>query len=108
MYSENTIYVVGNSKTNVDNAITMHFNSFYISFVVDLKTDQIIDLSSTSTLRVTDEFIKCLFINESLKVFDKKLEKKIVKRYHGSSQKAIIVAYKDGVKKYNEIKGKYF
>lgn len=108
MYIENTVYVVGNAKTSVDNAITMRFNSFYIGFVVDLNTDKIIDLSSTSTLRTTDEFIKCLLVNKSLKVFSEDLEKEIIKRYHGSSQKAIIVAYKDGVKKYNEIKEKYF
>lgn len=108
MYMENTVYVVGNAKTNVDNAITIKFNSFYIGFVVDLNTDKIIDLSSSSTLRTTDEFTRSLLINRSLKVFDEKLKEEVIKRYHGSSQKAIIVAYGDGVKKYNEVKKKYF
>jgi len=35
MYMENMIYIVGNAKTNADNAITIKFNSFYIGFVVD-------------------------------------------------------------------------
>ncbi|MDF2882874.1 MAG: hypothetical protein K0R54_3431 [Clostridiaceae bacterium] len=108
MYMGDTVYVVGNAKTSADNAITMHFNSFYIGFVVDINTDKIIDLSSSSTLRTTDEFIKYLFVNKSLKAFQAELEEEITKRYHGSSQKAIVVAYKDAVKKYNEIKEKYF
>ncbi|MEY8000876.1 DUF3870 domain-containing protein [Clostridium sp. Mt-5] len=108
MYTENTVYIVGNAKTNVDNAITIRFNSFYIGFVVDLNTDKILDLNSSSTLKATDEFIRSLLINRSLKVFDNELERQVIKRYHGSSQRAIIVAYKDGIKKYNEIKKKYF
>ncbi|OBR90672.1 MULTISPECIES: DUF3870 domain-containing protein [Clostridium] len=108
MYMENTVYVVGNAKTNEDNAITIKFNSFYIGFVVDLSTDKIIDLNSSSTLRTTDEFIRSLLIGRNLRIFDDKLKEEVIKRYHGSSQKAIIVAYRDGVKKYNEVKKKYF
>ncbi|MHC6180868.1 DUF3870 domain-containing protein [Clostridium sp. JNZ X4-2] len=108
MYTENTVYIVGNAKTNVDNAITIRFNSFYIGFVVDLNTGKILDLNSSSTLKTTDEFIRSLLMGRSLKAFDNELEKQIIKRYHGSSQRAIIVAYKDGIKKYNEIKKKYF
>lgn len=108
MYKDNTIYVVGNSKTNTDNAITNRFNSFFIGFVVDVDTDQIIDLSCSSTIRTTDEFVKTLLIGKSLKAFNSYLEQEVKKRYHGSSQRAIIVAYKDGVKKYNEIKIRCF
>ena len=108
MYMENTVYVVGNAKTGVDNPITIRFNSFYIGFVVDIKSSKIIDLSSSSTIKTTDEFIKSLLMNRSLKTFDNGLEKEIIRRYHGSSQKAIIVAYRDGVKKYNEIINKYY
>lgn len=104
MYNKNTIYVVGNAKTNMDNAITNKFNSFFIGFVVDGDTDKIIDLSCSSTIRTTDDFIKSLLIGKSLKVFDCNLEQEVKMRYHGSSQRAIIVSYKDAVKKYNEIK----
>ncbi|MBE6064592.1 DUF3870 domain-containing protein [Clostridium cochlearium] len=107
MYNDNTTYVVGNSKTNTDNAITNRFNSFFIGFVVDVDTDTIVDLSCSSTIRTTDEFVKTLLIGKSLKVFDPNLEKEVKRRYHGSSQRAIIVAYKDAIKKYNEIKIRY-
>ena len=32
----------------------------------------------------------------------------IIRRYYGTSQKAIITAYKDAIKKYKEIKEKYY
>lgn len=108
MYNKNTIYVVGNAKTNTDNAITNKFSSFFIGFVVDEDTGEIIDLSCSSTIRTTDDFIKALLMGKSLKVFECDLEEEVKKRYHGSSQRAIIVAYKDGVKKYNEIKLRCF
>ena len=103
MYNANTVYIVGNSKTNSNNAITSLYNSFYIGFVVEIDTGNIIDLSCSSTIRTTDEFIKSLLMGKSLKVFDDNLESEVKRRYLGSSQRAIIVAYKDAVKKYNEV-----
>ena len=108
MYNKNTIYVVGNARTNTDNAITNRFSSFFIGFVVDIDTGEIIDLSCSSTIRTTDDFIKTLLMGKSLKVFDCKLEEEVKRRYHGSSQRAIVVAYKDAVKKYDEVKLRNF
>ncbi|MBU3188085.1 DUF3870 domain-containing protein [Clostridium bowmanii] len=108
MYNKNTIYVVGNSKTNTDNAITNRFSSFFIGFVVDIDTGEIIDLSCSSTIRTTDDFIKTLLMGKSLKIFDCNLEEEVKRRYHGSSQRAIVVAYKDAVKKYDEVKLRQF
>lgn len=104
MYNKDTIYIIGNSKTNTENAITHKFNSFFIGFVVEVITGKIIDASCSSTIRTTDEFIRSLFINKNISEFDEDFEEEIKRRYHGSSQKAIIVAYKDGVKKYKELK----
>ncbi|MEG0774012.1 DUF3870 domain-containing protein [Clostridium sp.] len=108
MYKDNTIYIVGNSKTNMDNAITSNFNSFFIGFVVDIDTDVIVDASCSATIRTTNDFVMSLFIGKKILEFDFKFEEEIKRRYHGSSQRAIIVAYKDAVKQYNEIKAKHF
>lgn len=108
MYNSDTVYVVGNSKTNTENAITAMYNSFYIGFVVDITTDRIVDLSCSSTIRTTDEFVQSLLIGKMLNIYDEEVENEVKRRYHGSSQRAILVAYKDGIKKYNEIKQKYF
>jgi hypothetical protein len=108
MYSKETVYIVGNSKTTTENAITHRFHSFYIGFVAEGTTGRIIDLSCSSTIRTTEEFIKSLFLDKSLADYDDNLEREIKRRYHGSSQKAIIVAYKDAVKKFIEVKEKHF
>ena len=108
MYDKNSLYIIGNSKTSISNAITCKYNSFYIGFVVESSSGKIIDLSCSSTIRTTEDFIKCIFIDKNLNNYDINLEEEIKKRYHGSSQKAIIVAYKDAVKQYKEIKGTYF
>ena len=108
MYNENTVYVVGNAKTNEDNAITNMFNSFFVGFVVEIDTDIIIDLSCSATIRTTNDFVMSIFIGKKLVEFDPNLENEIKKRYHGSSTRAIIVAYKDALKKYIELKSSYF
>lgn len=107
MYDSKTIYVIGEARTQADNAITKEFNSFFIGFVVRKEDGKIIDLSCSSKLRTTDDFVYSIFINHDLNKIDAELEKEIKKRYFGSSQKAIIVAYRDAVRKYNKIKDKY-
>lgn len=108
MYNENAVYIVGNSKTNSENAITEIYKSFYIGFVVNVENDEIIDLSCTSTIPTTCEFVKTIFIGKKINTYSEALENDIKRRYHGSSQRAIMVAYKDAVKKYNSVKEKYF
>jgi hypothetical protein len=108
MYGDNTIYVVGNAKTNMDNAITSNFNSFFIGFVVETDTDTIVDVSCSATIRTTNDFVMSLFIGRSLAKYNSSFEEEIKKRYHGNSQRAILVAYRDAVKQYIEIKAKFF
>lgn len=107
MYSKNTVYVIGHGKTDRDNAITERFKIFFIGFVVDIDTDEIIDLSCSSTIATTEKFIASIFMGRKFDKYYKDIEKEIMKRYFGSSQKAIIIAYKDGLKRYNEVKLKY-
>lgn len=109
MYGKETIYIVGNSKTNADNAITVKFNSFFIGFVIDVRTDKIVDISCSSTIETTEEFVYSLLIGKTMdELLAPQMENEIKRRYHGSSEKAIIVACKDAAKKYREIKEKYF
>ena len=102
-----TVYIIGESRTNMDNAITVIYNSFYIAFEIDAKTDIIIDMGCTHTIDITESFFKKIFINRNILDCDK-LEQEIKRRYHGTSQKAMIVSYKDAIKKYQEIKSKYY
>lgn len=108
MYNKNTVYIVGHGKTSCDNAITSNFKIFFIGFVVDTETDIIVDLECSATISITSRFIKSLFQGKSFAAFDPELETEITRRYYGTSQKAIITAYKDAIKKYREIKEKYY
>lgn len=104
MYPENSIYVVGNSRTTNDNPITFQYSSFFIAFVVDPENGKILDLGTSVTLPVTERFIQELFRDRSIEKVDEEFIREIYRRYYGSSDKAIVVAYKDAVKKFQEIK----
>ncbi len=102
-----TVYIIGEARTNNDNSITLIYNSFYMAFEIDVATDKIIDAGCTHTINVTEDFIKKLFIGRDFLKYDI-LEQEIERRYHGTSQRAIIVSYRDAVKKYQDVKNTFY
>ena len=48
-----TIYITGEARTTIDNAITKMFGTFYIAFEIILSTDEIVDVDCNATLRLT-------------------------------------------------------
>lgn len=102
-----TVYIIGESRTNMDNAITVIYNSFYMAFEIDVETDKINDIGCTHTIDITERFIKKIFMGRNVLEFDD-LENEIKRRYHGTSQKAVIVSYKDALKKYQDVKNKFY
>lgn len=107
MKSKETVYIIGESRTNMDNAITVIYNSFYVAFEIDVDTDTIIDVGCTHTINITEIFMKKLFVGKCLNDLES-LEQEIKRRYHGTSQKAVIVCCKDALKKYLDIKQKFY
>lgn len=103
---DETIYIIGESRTNLDNAITLIYNSFYIAFEIDVDTDEIIDVGCTHTIDITERFIKKLLVGKNFVAGN--LEQEIKRRYHGTSQKAVIVSYRDALKKYQDVKNKFY
>ena len=61
-----TIYVTGEARTTIDNAITKMFGTFYIAFEIILSTDEIINMDCNATLRLTRDFIKRIFLNHNI------------------------------------------
>lgn len=106
-YKKETVYIIGESRTNMDNAITVIYNSFYVAFEIDVETDEIKDSGCIHTIGITETFIKKLFNGKNMLDSDE-LEQEIKRRYHGTSQKAIIVSYKDALKKYLDVKNKFY
>lgn len=108
MYDKDTVYIIGHGKTNKDNAITEMFKIFFIGFVIDTKSDEVVDLSCSATIPTTSKFIASLFLGKRFDRYYEEIEMEIKRRYFGSSKKAIIIAYKDALKKYLEVKSKYY
>ena len=108
MYDKSTVYIIGHGKTSCDNAITSNFKIFFIGLVIDTADDRVVDMECSATISITSRFIREMFVGKSFADYDPQIEDEIRKRYYGTSQKALITAYKDAVKKYREIKEKYY
>lgn len=103
MFAENTIYIVGNAKSQQNNPITHQYGQFFIGFVVNRESGEIVTCGTSSTIQVTNDFISSLFIGKSLHDDVQMIKQQLESRYFGSSQKAILVAYKDAHKKFFRI-----
>jgi len=102
LYDEYTVFVVDDAKASQNNPITKQFNQFFVALIIDVRNDEIIDSGCSSTLQVTERFIQSLFIGRNIK--DDDIENDIRKRYIGSSQKALITAFREAKIKYEEAK----
>ena len=92
--------IIGNAKSQMGNPMTHQFSQFFITFIADGESGEILDLEASVVLGLTNEFIRDIFLGKSLAEVDREILEKIDRTYLGSSQKAIQVAYKDAVKKY--------
>jgi len=108
MHNWDTVCIVGDAKTHIDNAITALYHSFYISFEINIHTDEICDLGCTHTLDITERFVKNMLIGKIMGQSCDAIETEVEMRYRGDSKKAILVSYKDARKKYQELKQKYY
>ncbi len=102
MFQQNTIYIVGESKAAANNPITQQFNCFFIGFVINRDTHEVMDVECSTTLSLTSRFIYSMLKGKSILKLDE-LEKEIEKRYFGSSQKALIVALRNASIKYQQL-----
>jgi len=102
-FAENTVYIVGNAKSQQNNPITHHYGQFFVGFVVERENGRILACGISATISVTNDFVSSLFVGRTLLDEAETVRQELEKRYFGSSQKAIFVAYKDAQKKYIRI-----
>ena len=57
-------FVIGESRTNADNAITKIYGSFYLAFEVDGGTEEVLAFECTHTLELTEQFLRKLFLGK--------------------------------------------
>lgn len=103
MFAETTLYIVGNAKSQQNNPITRQYGQFFIGFVVERDTGLIVACGTSSTIAITNEFISSLFTGKSLQDDPEEIRRQLESRYFGSSQKAILVSFKDAQKKFSRI-----
>lgn len=97
-------YVIGESRTNADNAITRIYGSFYMAFEVDLQSGLVLAFNCTHTLPLTEDFLRRLFLGERFPEIDSWLEETLRRCYSGSSRRAILSSYRDALKRYQLLK----
>lgn len=99
-YHKDTIYIIGDAKSSQKNPITLRFNQFFIGVVVDRASGRIVDAECSATIALTAHFV-CSLLTGRL-IDDPSIISDIEQRYFGSSQKALIVAFGDALKKYKQ------
>lgn len=104
MDKRDTVYIVGDARTQEDNPITFQYGRFFIGIIVDRETDEIVDFECSAILDITNRFLRELFIGRKIPESYKTIENELDERYFGSSKKAILVALKDAIKKYESHK----
>lgn len=97
-------YVIGESRTNSDNAITSIYGSFYMAFEVDAQTELVLKFGCTHTLDLTEEFLRNLFVGQSFPAIENWLDNTLKHYYGGSSRRAVLTSYRDALKRYRTMK----
>lgn len=101
-----TFFVIGESRTNADNAITKQYGSFYMGFEIDGETNEILDFDCTHTLGITERFLTKRFLGADFTAVGGWLEGWLENCYGGSSKRAILTAYGDALKRYRSMRGR--
>ena len=100
---DETVYVTGESRTSVENAITKTYGAFYVAFEINGRTGEIVEADCSGTLELTRSFVRRMFVGKRILEDDQKIEEEIRRRYFGSSVKALLVAYRDARKRFGQI-----
>jgi beta-lactamase class A len=97
-------FVIGESRTNADNAITHIFGSFYLALEIDGATEEILAFNCTHTLELTEVFLRRLFVGRNVYEVDEGLETTLRQCYGGSSRRAVLTSFRDALKRYRAIR----
>jgi hypothetical protein len=105
-YSEDSLLIVGNSRTTSDNPITLQYSPFFLSLVVGSVHGELRTAGPRSPSSDEPFHPGSICPGGGMIRDDALIVAQGPDRYHGSSQKAIVAAYKDAVKKFPGTLGK--
>lgn len=103
MYTNESIYVTGTARASQSSYVIKRYENLLVVFVVDVKTDKILDVDCRVTLETTKKFIRHIFVDKNM-LDEEKIKKLITKKYFGESSKAFIVCYKNALQNYKKNK----
>ena len=92
---DNTICVVGLSKTGSRNPITRVHQSLFASMIVDRDSGEIRGVEFNTVCRLTNRFLAELLMGKSLLRDVEEMSASVQARYFGDSRRAIITILKD-------------
>ena len=81
--SPSQCFIIGEARTNADNAITRLYGSFYMGFIIDRDSGIVTDFGCTHTLKVTEDFLRQLFVGAHFPSIDSHLESCLSSVYGG-------------------------
>lgn len=105
-YGPSSILITGQARPSKEDVISVVYELFFVSLVVDSETDIILDVTCNTIRDMTKEFIKSLLVGQNLTTGIDDMVLDIRYRYFGLVQKALIVALKDAHNKYIMIEKK--
>ncbi|MBQ0137800.1 MAG: DUF3870 domain-containing protein [Kurthia sp.] len=101
MFHDQIIYIIGDAQVSQNNPISKQYNQFFLGIAIDRSNGIIVEVDCSATVQLTVKFIASIMVNRP--IHDDQIIEHLQNRYHGSSQKALIVAFKDVQRKYNQI-----
>lgn len=99
-YEKNIIFVAGTSRVAANDPILSIYENFFIGFMVDKDTKNIVDLTANTVSSKTCDFIHSMLVGYNLDTELEKMIEEVRCRYYGIAQKAIISALKDARNKF--------
>ncbi|MHB1651793.1 MAG: DUF3870 domain-containing protein [Desulfitobacteriaceae bacterium] len=99
-YAPYTIFITGQAKPSKEDVISVLYQLFFISLIVDSETDIIVDATCNTVRVMTRDFIRSLLVGRNLATGIDDMAQDIRNRFFGLVQKTLIVALKDAHNRY--------
>lgn len=103
-YASSTVFITGQAKPCKEDSIFVVYNVFFISLIVDIETDIIVDATCNTVRVMTQDFIRSILVGQNLATGIDEMVQCIRQRFFGMVQKSLIVALKDAHNRYVIIK----
>ncbi len=99
-YPEDSVFVTGTAKVSKDDVVNAMYQSLSLCLIIDIHSNQILQLDCTMVLSTTTDFIRGLLVGKNIISDIEEITYLMQKRFLGMSQKAILAALHDAQNRY--------